>query len=395
MTSVSTLPIPITRWSPRDSTARPSTQPGTTDNALVAGRAAGFGTRRPGRAGGGELAGSRQPDTSMTGVNGSRRRGRRRCAGRSSRCAPYAPNAGWQCASVGPAGDLDELRRTHLLFRSGERSGRRALTRPRPFRRGRSPVVDPGPSTRLGVHPEGGHELLLERLTAGAPSGVAVGEEWFCGPVGRDPLPRPRTAPVGEAAMGFLVVVPAAEPGGVVEAGAPGFGPGLAVVDLEAPAASAAGDDADRVAGFEGAAVVGPDRAAGVGHGRDLDALGDDDLEDGVGGHAAGDGDGDGAHPGDLALFLVDGVAADEGVVVDEDVDRGLGGCRLVGAGGPAGQVDQGVGPVGVVALVPIPGPGVALHLGAAGVDLGQEEGALVGGEPSREAHGAIAVGPR
>src|SRR5207302_505139 len=117
-----------------------------------------------------------------------------------------------------------------------------------------------------------------------------------------------------------------------------------------------AGDDADRIAGFESATVVGSDGAPRVGDGRDLDALGDDDLEDGVGGHAAGHRNRDGAHAGDLAVFLVNGVASDEGVVVDEDVDRRLRTRRPVGASGGAGQVDQGVGPVGIVPLVPSAG---------------------------------------
>ena len=50
---------------------------------------------------------------------------------------------------------------------------------------------------------------------------------------------------------------------------------------------------------------------------------------------------------------------------------------------------------MGVVAFVPPAGPGVALHLGAAAVDFGQEPSALIGSEPSRETHGTVTVGPR
>src|SRR5207248_7950371 len=125
------------------------------------------------------------------------------------------------------------------------------------------------------------------------------------------------------------------------------------------------------------------------------DPFGDDDLEDGVAGHLPGDRDGNGPDARDLALLPADGVAPDEGVVVDPDVDGGLRPRRPVAAAGGPGAVDQGVSPVGVVAVVPPAGPGVALHGGAAGVELGQELPTLVGRQAGRHPERTVTVGPR
>src|SRR2546430_1375321 len=83
---------------------------------------------------------------------------------------------------------------------------------------------------------------------------------------------------------------------------------------------------------------------------------------------------GDRPDPGDLTTLLADRVATNEGVVVDRHVHHRFWPRRLLAARrGGAGQVDQGVGPVGVVTFVPAAGPGVAFHLRAAGIDFGQQ----------------------
>ncbi|MFN2505509.1 MAG: hypothetical protein ABR540_14990, partial [Acidimicrobiales bacterium] len=96
------------------------------------------------------------------------------------------------------------------------------------------------------------------------------------------------------------MVVPVAEAGQAVEGGGAGDGPPVDMVDLEAMAHVAALYHAPGIPLLEGAALVGGDRAPGVGHGHDVDALGDHRLEDGVPGRGPGRGDGDGTHPGDL-----------------------------------------------------------------------------------------------
>jgi hypothetical protein len=63
------------------------------------------------------------------------------------------------------------------------------------------------------------------------------------------------------------------------------------VVDLEAEADVAAGDDTFGVAGQEGSALGGGDGATEVDHGADVDAVGDDSGEEGVGHHGT-----DGGH---------------------------------------------------------------------------------------------------
>jgi hypothetical protein len=131
-----------------------------------------------------------------------------------------------------------------------------------------------------------------------------------------------------------------------------------------------------------------------VGHGGDLDPPGDEDPEDGVVGQAAGEGHGHRSQAGDLAALALQGEAPQQCLVVHPDVDHGLrAGGGVIPVGG-AGQVDEGVGPVGVGPLVPAAGPGVGHHPVAAGVDLGQQASALVGGEAGGQAHGAVPVGP-
>jgi hypothetical protein len=90
------------------------------------------------------------------------------------------------------------------------------------------------------------------------------------------------------AEVGFLVVVPGAESGQVVHGGGAALGPGGAVVDFEAVADVAVGDAAGGVSFGEGGAEVGGDGPPGVGDGDDVGSFGEEDLEDGVVGEAAG-----------------------------------------------------------------------------------------------------------
>ena len=66
----------------------------------------------------------------------------------------------------------------------------------------------------------------------------------------------------------------------------------------------------------------------------------------------------------------------------------------MVDAGG-AGQVDEGVGLVGVKALVPAANSGVGHDLVSAGVDPSQQARSFVRSEACAQAHGAVTVGPR
>src|SRR2546428_979652 len=150
---------------------------------------------------------------------------------------------------------------------------------------------------------------------------ASVGCRWVGWCFRWDPFPGAGAASVGVAAVGFLVVVPGAEAGQGFDAGVAGFDVGAAVIDLEVSPYLTAGDDALGVAAFEDGALVGSDVAPGVGHGDDVDAFGEDDLEDGVVGYPAGHRDRDRPDAGDFAAFPVDGVAPHEGVVVDPHVD--------------------------------------------------------------------------
>ena len=137
--------------------------------------------------------------------------------------------------------------------------------------------------------------------------------------VGWGPLPVAGVALESVAVVGFLVVVEVAEPGQGVEFGGVGVGPAVDVVDLEVAGDRVAGHDAVAVADFEGGALVGGDGSAEVGDGVDVDAVGDDRGEGGVGHHGFGHGDGHRADAGDLAGFAGQRVAADHGGVVDDD----------------------------------------------------------------------------
>jgi hypothetical protein len=62
-----------------------------------------------------------------------------------------------------------------------------------------------------------------------------------------------------------------------------------------------------------------------VGHGGHVDAVGDEHVEHGVDGQAPGDLDRNGPDARDLAQFAALDVTADEGGMVDPDVDGGPG----------------------------------------------------------------------
>src|SRR3954469_8715055 len=107
-------------------------------------------------------------------------------------------------------------------------------------------------------------------------------------------------------------MVPTAEPGVVVVAGEPRPGVAPAVVDLQAPAHPAPGHDAFGVAYLEGRAETGRDRLPAMGHRHDVDPAGEEDLQEGIVAHLAGQRHGDRPEPGDLALLAGDRVAPHE-----------------------------------------------------------------------------------
>ena len=165
------------------------------------------------------------------------------------------------------------------------------------------------------------------------------------------------------------------------------------MVDFEVPVDVAAGHDAFGVADFEGAAEVGGDGAAAVGHADDVDAVGEDGLEDGVFAQAPGHGHRNGPEPGDLALFAGHGVAPDEGVVVDDHVDDVL----RSGRGGVVGseQVEQGVDAVGVAAFEPAAPDGVDHDGVGPPVDRVHQPGQRVCRHGDAQMADLVAVDPR
>src|SRR5207249_1847045 len=117
----------------------------------------------------------------------------------------------------------------------------------------------------------------------------------------RDPLPFPGPAPVGVAEVGLLVMVPSAEAGEVVELRDLGPPEGVAVVEFEVPPDVAARDDALGVPDLERAAEMSRDRPPAMGDPDDIDAVGENHLQDGVFAHPADHGDRNGPETGKLA----------------------------------------------------------------------------------------------
>jgi hypothetical protein len=187
-------------------------------------------------------------------------------------------------------------------------------------------------------------------------------------------------------------VVPLAEVGQILQLRDPGAAEGVAVVSLQVPPDVAAGNDALAVADVEGGAEVRRDRVAAVGDSDDVDAPGDEHLQDGVFAQLAGQRHRDRADAGDLALLAGHGVAPHQGVIVDDDMEHavGPGGCGAVGTG----QVDQGVGPVGVATLEPATPDRVGHYLVGAPVNRSSESGQLVRGAAEAHMAHAISVNP-
>ena len=168
------------------------------------------------------------------------------------------------------------------------------------------------------------------------------------------------------------------------------FGPAVAeVVDFEVAGVAAAIDVA-LVALRQQRHVLGSgDVVLGVGEGADVDAVGEDDVDDGVAGHPAGGGDIDGADPGDLARLARPGVAAGPGGGVGEQDDldpdlRELGRRVTVGVGvgdRGVGHADEGVGGVLLVAFADAGAAGVLEDLVGEPLEGFLEPGALVGRE--------------
>ena len=95
----------------------------------------------------------------------------------------------------------------------------------------------------------------------------------------------------------------------LVEPGVFGLRPVFAVVDL-AVRAVAALDDADRVLPQQRHHLRGGRSASEVGDVQDVDAFGDDQLQDRLAQQLPGGRDGDRADAGDLAILAVGGPAA-------------------------------------------------------------------------------------
>jgi len=97
-----------------------------------------------------------------------------------------------------------------------------------------------------------------------------------------------------------------------------------------------------------------------MGHAENLFALGQHRGHEGVGGgqHLPHGGDGHGPEAGDVTRLALQRIAAEGGLDVETEDDLGLRSLRPLRAGGcvtPAGggQLEQGVGPVGLDRLAP------------------------------------------
>ena len=142
------------------------------------------------------------------------------------------------------------------------------------------------------------------------------------------------------AVVGFEAVAVAAEGVLVVEAGDGVGGVGDSVVDLEGDGVVAGDVGAVQAVGFDGGALVGVESASVVGDVDDVDTAFDDDGEERVVEQdLAHGGDRHRADAGDLTGLTSEGVAAQQGGVVDVDDD-----LDVVAAGDLGGERDRGVG---------------------------------------------------
>jgi len=105
------------------------------------------------------------------------------------------------------------------------------------------------------------------------------------------------------------VVVPSTEAGEVVELRDLRPPERIPMVDLQAAADVAAGDDALGIAHLEGAAKMRRDRLTAVRDSDDVDPLGDEHLQEGVFAELAGQGHRDRTDSGYLAMLAGHGVA--------------------------------------------------------------------------------------
>ena len=195
--------------------------------------------------------------------------------------------------------------------------------------------------------------MTVDRVRLSPSAGCAGERRWI---VRGDPPPRPVTsvgaAPSAVPVVRLEVVVPMAEPDQILHAGLPAVGVRGHVIDLQAFAAAAPGDDADRIPFGEGPPERCRNGAAGVGHPGDVDPVGDQDAQDRVDRQTPCHLDRDRADPGDLAELSRLDPAADQRGVVDTDVDHGPGtvGSVTACARPAARQRDQGVGVEGAAA---------------------------------------------
>src|SRR5690606_26520834 len=157
----------------------------------------------------------------------------------------------------------------------------------------------------------------------GGSGGVAGG--WVAGWVGAGVVAGPPLLVGGEEAacagarfelpalVGLEAVVVGAEPVEVGELGDVGVGPVDAVVDLEVFGGVAAEAGAADVQQVEDGLLAGGGAPAEVGDVEGVDAVGEHDVDGGLGEEAAEVGEGDGAEAGDVAELAGFGVAPAQG----------------------------------------------------------------------------------
>ena len=149
------------------------------------------------------------------------------------------------------------------------------------------------------------------------------------------------------------------------------------MVDLQAPAHVAAGNDAPRVSHFERRPQMGGNRVTGVSHGHDVDAPRDEHLQDGVLAEGPGDGDRNRPDPRDLALLPRHRAPPHPRVVIDDDMHHALRPGRLLAA--RPGHLDHRIDAMGLATLEPAAPDCVSHDLVALGVEPSEEDGQLVG----------------
>jgi len=133
-----------------------------------------------------------------------------------------------------------------------------------------------------------------------------------------------RGPPVRVAEEGLLVVVPSTEAGEVVELRDLRPPERIPMVDLQAAADVAAGDDALGIAHLDGAAKMRRDRLTAVRDSDDVDPLGDEHLQEGVFAEPTGDRHRDRPDPRDLTGLASHGMAPHRRLIVHHDLNHAV-----------------------------------------------------------------------